>query len=107
MKKKKSLVVVIGAVIYLLLLVVLWIAEMGVEDPNITNIPEAFWYSLVTMTTVGYGDMFPQSLVGRVVGCIFLLMSLGILTSLFSLVYSVMVGQMLPRLQLCSKRHCK
>lgn len=104
MKKKKLVFVGIGVTIYLLLLVVLWIAEMGAENPNITSIPEAFWYSLVTMTTVGYGDMFPKSLPGRAVGCVFLLMSLGVLTSLLSVVYSIMVGQLLPRLQLWRKR---
>lgn len=107
MKKKKYLAVAIGVVIYLLLLVVLWIAEKGAEDPVITHLPEAFWYSLVTMTTVGYGDIVPKSLVGRVVGCIFLLMSLGILTSLFSAAYSIMVGQLLPQLELRHKRRCK
>lgn len=107
MKKKKYLAVGIGTAIYLFLLVVLWIAEMGAENPNITSIPEAFWYSLVTMTTVGYGDMIPKSLLGKVVGCIFLLMSLGVLTSLFSVVYAIMVGQMLPQLRLRRQRRRK
>ena len=42
-------------------------AEQGAND-QFQSIPDAFWYSLVTMTTVGYGDKVPKSLAGKLVG---------------------------------------
>lgn len=38
------------------------------ESANFGSIPEAFWWSVVTMTTVGYGDKTPSSAWGKAIG---------------------------------------
>lgn len=53
--------------------------ESRIEGASITTLSEAFWYSLVTLTTVGYGVYSPVSPLGRLVGAILILSSLGIL----------------------------
>ena len=46
----------------------LYYAEKGVAEPTFPSIPDAFWYSVVTMTTVGYGDKKPFTPLGKFVG---------------------------------------
>jgi len=57
-------------------------AERSVNGATITNLPDGLWWAVTTVTTVGYGDTYPQSAVGRGIGV--MLMLLGI--SLFGVV---------------------
>ncbi|XP_036374039.1 potassium voltage-gated channel subfamily D member 2-like isoform X2 [Megalops cyprinoides] len=49
---------------------VMFYAEKGSSSSKFTSIPAAFWYTIVTMTTLGYGDMVPKTIVGKIFGSI-------------------------------------
>ena len=65
--------------VYVGLSLVLFYLEKDNEGSNIHSFSDALWYGLVTLTTVGYGDFFPVSGPGRIIGIFFILGSLGIL----------------------------
>lgn len=71
---------------YLFLVWLLVYVEKDSSQSALNNYQNAFWYSLVTLTTVGYGDIFPATYWGRYISLIFILTSIGI--------FGILIGQL-------------
>ena len=61
-------------------------------DANIQTGWDSFWYSVVTITTVGYGDRFPITVGGRITAMFIMFMGVGIIGALASILSSILVG---------------
>lgn len=69
--RKLTLIIWISASIFFAILIGLLVHfESHYPNSNIKDIPDAIWYTLVTIATVGYGDKFPLSHEGKVIGAI-------------------------------------
>jgi voltage-gated potassium channel len=67
--------------------VVVWLLDHS-EYPSLGR---ALWFTLQTVTTVGYGDVTPTSVVGRVVGSIVMLIAIGFITIVTAAITSTFV----------------
>jgi len=56
--------------------------EQGAADANITTAQDAVWYLVVTMSTVGYGDQFPVTNLGRLLGSLIIVVGVGVFGTL-------------------------
>jgi voltage-gated potassium channel len=79
------LVLVVGSVLVLQF-------ESTAPDANITSGGSALWWGVVTITTVGYGDTYPITLGGRLIGLLVMFAGVGIIGSLASILSSLLVS---------------
>jgi voltage-gated potassium channel len=66
--------------------------ESGSPDASITTGGDALWWSVVTITTVGYGDFYPVTTLGRITGVFVMFSGIGIIGALASILASLLVS---------------
>ena len=49
---------------------VIYYVENDIKDNDFESIPDAFWWTIVTMTAVGYGDKVPKGALGKLIGAV-------------------------------------
>jgi voltage-gated potassium channel len=64
-----------------------------VEPETFPNLGRAYWWAVVTVTTVGYGDIVPESPAGRLVGAMLMLTGLSLIPTLTSVIVSVLLAK--------------
>ena len=107
MKRRKRIylyMTVILLFLYVGLVTLLYFSEYTSNSASIRTFGDAFWYSLVTLTTVGYGDLTPVTPLGHAVGVVFLFLSAGMMMTLFGAVISFVTSEGLPFLMLGFQR---
>lgn len=90
------LVLIIGSVMYLV--------EGGTNDTQFTSIPRSVYWAIVTLTTVGYGDIAPTTTLGQFLAAIVMIMGYGVIAVPTGIVTSEIVN--LKKDTEVSTQHC-
>ena len=81
-----------AATLYLLILAILisssliYVFEQNVQPEHFGSIPDAMWWTVVTLTTVGYGDIVPMTVAGKLVATLTALMGVCVVALLTGIV---------------------
>ena len=78
-RESKTFAAIFLVIVSLLLLVsyFIYLIERHVQPNAFASIPEAMWWTISTLTTVGYGDVVPVTTMGKVFGMIVMLIGIG------------------------------
>lgn len=63
-------------------------AERAAKEANIKTIGDALWWACTTVTTVGYGDKYPVTTEGRIVGVVLMIVGIGVVGAVIASVTS-------------------
>jgi voltage-gated potassium channel len=69
------------------------IAERHSPDANILTASDAIWWVFVSITTVGYGDRFPVTDQGRLIGVVTLTVGVGLFGVVTGFLANLFLGQ--------------
>ena len=77
----------------LVLVAISGLLERLVEPETFTSIGLAYWWAVMTVTTVGYGDIVPHTAAGRIIAVALMLVGFSLIPLLASAVVSVLVSK--------------
>jgi len=92
-----------GAALYLFFIALfassslMYVVENQAQPENFSSIPTTMWWSLITLTTVGYGDVSPVTPVGKLVGALTAVMGVCVVALLTGIVATAFANQISRR----------
>jgi voltage-gated potassium channel len=79
-RRKEHLIIIISTILVFLVLIsgVMFIVEHEAQPLKFKDIPETMWWAVCTMTTVGYGDIYPITTLGKLLSGIISILGIGL-----------------------------
>lgn len=77
--RREELIVTASIVLVMMVMAasLMYFAEHEAQPENFPDIPSAMWWAIVTLTTVGYGDVFPVTILGKILAAVIAILGIG------------------------------
>jgi voltage-gated potassium channel len=90
-KEELNLLGFVSVIIIVFGSIIIFELEHDAKDTKFTKPSDALWWSVVTLTTIGYGDVYPITTAGRAVATVIIVLGVGIFGTFISLMGSGLV----------------
>lgn len=99
--KREELAITVFAIFLILVISgsLLYYAERDIQPEAFSSIPASMWWAVVTLTTVGYGDIYPVTALGKIIGSFIAILGIG----LFALPAGILSSSFIEQIQ--NKKH--
>lgn len=79
-RKQEELLITFSTIVFLLIIAssLMFFVEHDAQPEVFSSIPAAMWWGVVTLTTVGYGDIYPITIVGKLLGASLAFFGIGV-----------------------------
>jgi len=79
-RKKEDIIVSLG-ILFMVLVIAsscMYYAEHEAQPEKFASIPHAMWWGIITLATIGYGDVYPITPLGQVIGGLVIIIGIGV-----------------------------
>ena len=102
LREKREELVTSLVLLFLLLLMsssLMYFFEHPAQPKDFSSIPAAMWWGIITLTTIGYGDVYPVTVAGKLFGSVIAVIGVGFV----ALPSAILVGGMMEQMELRKK----
>lgn len=95
-RSKKAEFLIAGIIMFTLLIIcssLVYFAENAAQPQAFSSIPASLWWGIMTLTTVGYGDVYPITTAGKIIASFFAALGIGFFALPSAILASALIEQ--------------
>jgi voltage-gated potassium channel len=78
-REELTLALLLDCLLIVLAAALIYLAEHDAQPASFSSIPACMWWAVITLTTVGYGDLYPVTALGKSLTAVFALTGVGLI----------------------------
>ena len=92
-KEELIMILVLMAVLLLISATLIYFAEHDAQPEAFSSIPASLWWAVVTLATIGYGDVYPITIAGKIIAGVAAIFGIG----MFALPGGIIASELISR----------